>query len=686
MIGLADIPMLAVLPILPAVPSLLVVLTLGGSALIAGLWSLRHPWAWKWLIQLIWSQRLSLLTLGLVGALAMGTARYIRRELTRPVDPIPSLTGEWPARGGLSRQASVDDTAPPTAGGIQWVGGVGYSFYASPAVADGRVYCVGSTGDRGRLFCWEIGTGRLLWTAAPPGMRATFSSPIVHGSTLIVGEGLHHTTDASVYCIDLRSGREGVILWQFATRSHIECTPVVDDGNVFVTAGDDGVYCLRLVSDASNSDRLVWHVPGERLPDVETTLAVDDGRVYVGTGIGGQSLVVLDAGTGNEVSRLDMPLPVYGLPAFHDDHLYIGMGDGDLVNHQDTQGQVVCFDRMTLEQLWAYRTPGTTLGAVACDDAGLVLGCADGHVYALSHDGDVLNSWNSRSPIVTSQAVQRGMAYVVNGSGLLYGLRRNDLSVLWETRLGSPDNYVSSPVVANGHILIGTPNDGFLCVGEPSSAMAELPTHGHLLWSHETGGRIVGSPGVIPTTIVVPVANQNATQLVIFNNNGDQAPAVVSHFEVGDSPWIPVATFGEIAVACSRDELFAIDAPTSSLLWRTTVDGASIDDRTRLIIDGTDIWLKHPPDNHDGTSPVRFDLQDGSRLADSRHSLSSQPPEQLIVEGALILSTAGESVDRHVWADCSKYGDIITNPVIHHGRVYVCTRERLLCLGTAENE
>src|SRR5690606_1719372 len=134
------------------------------------------------------------------------------------------IDGHWPARGNERRTGSTADAIAPSQGMIRWVGGVGYTFYASPAVVGERIYGVGFSGDRSRIFCWDAASGRQLWTRAPAGMRATFSSPVIDGTRLIVGEGLHYTPDASLFLIDISAGREGEPLDRFPTSSHVEGT------------------------------------------------------------------------------------------------------------------------------------------------------------------------------------------------------------------------------------------------------------------------------------------------------------------------------------------------------------------------------------------------------------------------------------------------------------------------------
>ena len=280
-------------------------------------------------------------------------------------------------------------------GGRQWAFRPGDQFYASAAADSRFLYTVGCRNDRGRIFCLESQSGSVVWSCAPTHYAATFSSPVITDEFLVVGEGLHHTRTARVVCVDLRPGREGTIAWTLRTNSHVECTPVIYNERVYVAAGDDGIYCLRLTPELGGKPRVVWHRAGGDYPDAETSLILHEGLLYLGLGVGGQSLCVLDAHSGREKTRLQMPFPVFSPPSIHREKLYFGMGQGDYVTpHRDLAGQVCCLDLATLTIDWTLKTPGTVLGAVtvvlAANDENsseifwLACGCSDGTLLLLN--------------------------------------------------------------------------------------------------------------------------------------------------------------------------------------------------------------------------------------------------------------------------------------------------------------
>jgi outer membrane protein assembly factor BamB len=360
---------------------------------------------------------------------------------------------------------------------------VGDRVYATTAVT-------GFGGGKGRILCFHAGTGRLLWEAAPPGYRATFSSPVVAGDRLVCGEGLHFTRDARVVCLDLRSGHEGQVLWTYRTKSHVECTPVVYEGKVYVGAGDDGYYCFWLEGDGNGEAKVLWHLDGEDYPDAETSLAVHEGRVYGGLGWGGKAIFVLDAETGKELHRVSTDYPVFSPPAIADGRLYVGMGNGDYVHAAEElgmapAGSVWCMDLQSNEVLWRYPVGRTVLGSPAVSDGRVYFGSRDGKLYCLDDDGSLIGAWDTYAPIVTSPAVTEHLAFVLSDSGVLYGLDRETLQPRWEFAVGSRPLLFSSPAIACGRVFVGTEHDGLLAVGEPGewNDAEETP-----LWPGTVGG------------------------------------------------------------------------------------------------------------------------------------------------------------------------------------------------------
>lgn len=465
--------MIAVVPLLPVLFPLMTLIgwTLLSVATLLGLAGNQERR--KMLLRFLWKQKYSLAIIGATLSLTWyGLSELFARWSRLPGVPVAIQAGEaWPMfRGGPDRTGVVTRGNRKLTNQSLWSGGLQDSFFASPTVVGNRVYCIGSDGDSGRILCWHDMSGELQWVERPLDMRATFSSPVVAGNYLLCGEGLHKTENARIYCLDISNADRPNLHWSFTTRSHVECTPVVVDDRVYVAAGDDGVYSLSLSLQESQRPKVHWQVPGELLPDVETSLIADRESVYVGTGTGGHNLVILNAATGVETARIPFDYPLHAPPALVNQRLYVGMGHGNFVESPEVSGgAVACIDTQAAQVLWNYSTPATVLGAITVSQGEVLFCCADGLVRCLSLEGHPLHSWDSGAAIKTSLAVTPEEICGVNDHGRLFVLDRKSWSVSWDRFLGRDGYFISSPAISDGRIYIGTEKYGLQCFGQGSS-------------------------------------------------------------------------------------------------------------------------------------------------------------------------------------------------------------------------
>jgi len=368
-------------------------------------------------------------------------------------------------------------------------------------------------GAAGAIACLDAQTGELAWEFKDEGYRATFSSPAVSGRYLAVGEGLHTTADARVYCLDLEESarcRRGVKLWSYRTGSHVESSPCIADGKVFIGAGNDGLYCFDVEGDGNGAAMVLWHLEGEEYPDCETSPVYHEGRLYFGLGVGGQAVVCVDANTGQEQWRIETPCPVFSSPTIADGKLFFGMGHGDFVNtaekvkeirraallqkglsaeeaeeavaHIVKGGEVWCVDLETREIEWRFKAERSVLATVAEADGKLFFGSRDNHLYCVdAKTGEMVGRpWDAHGAIISSPSVGRKHVYTVTSAGVLIGLNRERMTPVWKVSLGSASK--SSPAVAMGHVYVGTTDNGLMCVGRPG---AEVKTP---IWAGALGG------------------------------------------------------------------------------------------------------------------------------------------------------------------------------------------------------
>jgi outer membrane protein assembly factor BamB len=637
--GVVGVVPVLVTPLLVVIPILAGIAVAIGGAILAML----RPAAIKRFLK-TFGQWLVVLAIAIVGAFLFGfTAAFAwalaTGQLTNRVGAAEGSDAAWPMfRGGLGRTGAVPGAAGPLQGGLNWAFDREVrTFYSTPAVVGNRVYTTsadkGVFTDRGAIYCLDADTGGVVWKASPPGMRATFSSPAVWGHYLVVGEGLHFTRDARVLCFDISDGAK--LLWEYRTASHVESSPCIWQGRVYIGAGDDGYYCFDLAPDASGKPRLVWHVPGNQYPDAETPPAVADGRVYVGLGMGGKAVVCLDADTGKELWRVATPYPVFAPPSVVGGKVLVGMGNGNFIESAEQVrakeldrlrkagaseeqlaqaqqelrpvGEVWCLDADTGRKRWSMAVGQTVLGAVAADADGLFFGSRDGHLYAVSHDGRELGRWDAHSPILASPALTDRYVYVATETGRVYALERETLRPAWETTIGTEGPFLSSPTVARGHVYVGSQADGLVCDGQPLAAgpvetlwagplggpgrpgsldLAPLPKRGALLWRYpgaaaaeEGAASMVAPAACLGDRLFVPLADGPRKGLLCVKRDpaARQTPPEAWFFETPHGVHLSPAASKDLVLAVdglpphAGRHLFGLDAATGKERWRVPV-------------------------------------------------------------------------------------------------------------------
>ncbi len=188
-------------------------------------------------------------------------------------------------------------------------------------------------------------TGKVVWQDNSPGdgiLHGQWASPalgLVDGGMQAIFPG----GDGWLYGFNARTGEK---LWKFdmnpkdavfpKTRNYGVSTPVVSEGRVYVSVGQDpdsGVgighaYCIDPArrGDSTESGK-IWQYDG--IGRSISTAAVADGLVYISDLKG--FLHCLDAKTGKPHWTYDMMTPIWGSPLAADGKVYLGDADGDVV-------------------------------------------------------------------------------------------------------------------------------------------------------------------------------------------------------------------------------------------------------------------------------------------------------------------------------------------------------------------
>ncbi|KAF0243027.1 MAG: serine/threonine protein kinase-like [Planctomycetota bacterium] len=454
--------MLAVVPAFFApLQSLLSFLPQIAIALVAAATAIFRPQVYRWGWQMARTHRLVALVLfGLTLGGSAAAVAWGRHRAMPPPPPSPEAKrdGWWTFRGDAARTGG-DRSAVPGAAAPTWKFRETLdraSFASSPAVWAGRVY-VGC--DNCVLYCFNAeGGDDPLWVF--PARYPVFSSPSVADGKVYFGEGLHHNTDAKLYCADAVTGRK---IWEFRTSSHVEDTPTIAEGRCWFGAGDDGLYCL----DAGTGEK-IWQAKGMHL-DCSPLFA--SGLLIVGSGYGETGVAAYDAKDGTRKWFTKVPASCWGPPALGPRGAIVGIGNGNFRDvAKDPKAEVVCLSLDGGGFVWRLPLRDAVLAATLVWKDRAYVGDGSGDFSCLdANTGQLLWRKNCGSPVLSSAAVSgEHIVYGCQG-GHIHAVRASDgleewtYSATWDAVNSAA--FTSSPAVSNGRLYIGCDNFYFYCLG-----------------------------------------------------------------------------------------------------------------------------------------------------------------------------------------------------------------------------
>jgi outer membrane protein assembly factor BamB len=280
-------------------------------------------------------------------------------------------------------------------------------------------------------------------------------------------------------------------LWVYATNGGTLSCPVISNGIVYVTLGDN-VHASGMNNYASGNNiyaldsatgNLVWNYSTKA--SVEGPAAVSGGIVYVASN---ESVYALDAKTGNPswTSNASGVSPVVS---------------NGIVFVVSTNGNFFALNASTGNTIWSVPIQASDLVSTPAVDNGLIYytvswrstitiswpgytNLDSGVLYALNaSNGNV--AWHfEMEPATFSPFVNDGIVYV--GDGYLHALNASTGASIWNyTTLidGYPPNIFSSPSIANGIIYLSS-NAEFFALNASTGGL--IRNYGHALYYFPT--------------------------------------------------------------------------------------------------------------------------------------------------------------------------------------------------------
>lgn len=433
--------------------------------------------------------------------------------------------GDWPtARGNAQRTGNVDGKAGPAAPKVLWAQKGTEHYLASPVAGSGAIY-LSSLGafNASNVVALKTGTmeaKRVLWGKSTPYLKLPVASaPAVSGGYVVFGDGMHQTSGAILHCLRADTGQ---MTWQYAVPGdlvHMEGSPTIADGRVFIGGGNAGVICVDLnrvtlegkelelaavkeildkkwkellakyeedkkkdpdfaVPPSENdlpkpAPRLVWQ-QGKGKWHVDAAVNVVGDKVLVATAYlddekhGERAIYCLSAKDGSTLWKQPLKFNPWAGASVADGLVVVAGSnirfDPKLI--AQGQGEITAFDLADGKPRWAPRpVKGGVVSSVALQGGLALFTATDGKLRAINlADGRLKWTYDAKAPFFAGAAVTSSAVYVADLKGVVHALNLIDGRQQWTLDLGAdpaikaPGMVYGSPIVDGGRLYVATCN------------------------------------------------------------------------------------------------------------------------------------------------------------------------------------------------------------------------------------
>jgi outer membrane protein assembly factor BamB len=316
-------------------------------------------------------------------------------------------------------------------------------------VTGGRVVAKPAVDHRGTIYILSddrtlyalSALGRERWRY-PVGRKLSAGPVVAYDGTVLLG------TQSGIL---MAAGANGRLRWMFSPRTGGCLTPALgSDGSIVLPTTSGMIYCLSY----TGKERWRYQVRAEL---ASSPSIGEDGTIYVGTT--DRRLLALNRDGSN---RWEIELPArVGTPAIdHEGFLYVSAAG---IHRIAPKGILQ----------WSYSIPADTSDPVLRCDGAIIAGAANGRLYAISPEGQLIWSSPLRVPIPFPAVLgEDGTAYVSTASTQIAAVSVNGL-ILWRFRAKQP---VGMPTIGrDGIVLVGAEDWILYALAAGSTGLSESP-------------------------------------------------------------------------------------------------------------------------------------------------------------------------------------------------------------------
>lgn len=320
-----------------------------------------------------------------------------------------------------------------------------------------------------------------------------WSSPVVWGDQIWVTAAPEDGKVNYAICVDKNSGQilHDIKLWEVekpsplgnALNGYASCTPVIEEGRVYVHFGSYGTACL-----ATKTGKILWQrrdLPCEHFRGPGSSpILFENLLIFHMDGYDFHYVVALDKGSGQTVWKTDRNIE-YGtdngdlMKSFSTPIVIEAAGKTQLIS--PSSKACISYDPRTGREYWRVRYPSHSGAAMALFGQGLVyintgFGTADLLAVRPDGAGDVTKThvvWTSKRSIGSkpSQVLVGDLIFNVHDRGVASCLDASTGEELWHERLSG--EFSASPLYADGKVYFFG-QDGVTTVVKPSRTYEEL--------------------------------------------------------------------------------------------------------------------------------------------------------------------------------------------------------------------